>query len=58
MPTFKRGTIELMETYLLQNNMDKAVKLVKQATDSNYLSQQNLEVIYSYHPDLKKAISP
>ncbi|HMH22313.1 MAG TPA: hypothetical protein VK563_11075 [Puia sp.] len=56
MPDFKKGIIELMEAYLNTDNRDKAVKLIEQARDSNYLNQNNLEVIYSYHPDLKKSL--
>jgi len=54
MPTFKKGTIQLMETYLLENKLASAIRLIKQALDSNYLDQKNLTAIYSYHPDLKK----
>jgi tetratricopeptide (TPR) repeat protein len=56
MPAFKKGTIELMETYLYKKDKGKAIQLLQQSKDSNYLNQQNLDVIYSYHPDLKKAM--
>ena len=54
MPKFRKGTVELMETYLYKDNTAKAIQLLKQARDSNYLDQENLETIYSYHPDLKR----
>ncbi|MBN8854324.1 MAG: hypothetical protein BGO55_08000 [Sphingobacteriales bacterium 50-39] len=56
MPKFKKGTIELMETYFYTHNEDKAAQLIREARDSNYLGEPNLEVIYSYHPDLKKLV--
>jgi hypothetical protein len=56
MPKFIKGTVELMETYLYLHDQDKAVQLLKQARDSSYLSPQGFEVIYKYHPDLKKVM--
>ncbi|HEY8968423.1 MAG TPA: hypothetical protein VIM64_05010 [Puia sp.] len=58
MPRFKKGTVELMETYYYTHEDDKAVQLIREAKDSNYLSEENLDVLYSYHPDLKKSVEP
>ncbi|HVU57841.1 MAG TPA: hypothetical protein VHD83_22420 [Puia sp.] len=54
MPKLNKGTVELMETYYYTHDEDKAAHLIREAKDSSYLTEQNLEVLYSYHPDLKK----
>lgn len=54
MPTFKKGTIELIVTYLDNDHKDKAIRILKQAKDSNYLSDRNITALYTYHPDLKR----
>lgn len=54
MPDFKKGTVELMETYLAAGQQEKVVRLLSQAKDSNYLNEANFAVIYSYHPELEK----
>lgn len=56
MPKFKKGTVELMETYYYTHDEGKAAQLIRQAKDSNYLDDPYLEAIYSYHPDLKKLV--
>jgi len=56
MPKFKKGTVELMETFYYTHDEDKAAQLIREAKDSNYLDERNLEVIYSYHPALKKLV--
>jgi tetratricopeptide (TPR) repeat protein len=56
MPKLKKGTIELMETYYYTHDEDKAAKVIREARDSNYLSQENLQALYTYHPDLKKLV--
>jgi len=54
MPKFKKGTVELIVTYLDLDHMDQAIQVLKQAKDSNYLNDKNIDVLYAYHPDLKK----
>jgi len=56
MPKLSTGTVALMETYFYTHNEDKAAHLIREARDSNYLNEQNLEAIYSYHPGLKKLV--
>jgi hypothetical protein len=56
MPKYNKGIIELMETYYYTHNDDKAVQLIREAKDSNYLSPQYLDAIYSLHPELKQKI--
>jgi tetratricopeptide (TPR) repeat protein len=56
MPRFSKGTIELIVSYAKTGDMDKAVKLMKQAKGDKTLSPAVAQLLCELHPDLKKAV--
>ncbi|HVV06564.1 MAG TPA: hypothetical protein VHC96_20175 [Puia sp.] len=56
MPRLNKGTVGLMQLYLYTHHEDRAAHMIREARDSSYLSGQNLEVIYTYYPAMKKLV--
>ncbi|HEX9513164.1 MAG TPA: hypothetical protein VF939_21890 [Puia sp.] len=56
MPGFSKGMIELIAAYTRAGDMNKAVQLVKQVKADKSLSPEAIQMLFTLHPDLQKAV--
>jgi tetratricopeptide (TPR) repeat protein len=56
MPAFSKGMIELIAAYTRAGDMNEAVQLVRQVKADKSLSPETIEMLFTLHPDLQKAV--